>query len=199
LNTSFERLAQKVNTTQTNLMNDILNEYLNWSQFMVNHESPFLTFGSRTAVALIESVEDAALEKIIKEISNEEAIDFVKFRWKRVNFRNIVRFLDLSSLYANIGSINVSLLNGNKNNGNNDNTSNTSRNQNQYDNKYMIAPNNETIEYEIAVRHHLGKPWSKFLAIYISNIFTSSIPSVEARCEVSNISCFVYLKMQPAR
>jgi hypothetical protein len=119
LNTSFERLAQKVNTTQTNLMNDILNEYLNWSQFMVNHESPFLTFGSRTAVALIESVEDAALEKIIKEISNEEAIDFVKFRWKRVNFRNIVRFLDLSSLYANIGSINVSLLNGNKNNGNN--------------------------------------------------------------------------------
>jgi hypothetical protein len=100
LNTSFERLAQKVNTTQTNLMNDILNEYLNWSQFMVNHESPFLTFGSRTAVALIESVEDAALEKIIKEISN---------------------------------------------------------------------------------------------------VFTSSIPSVEARCEVSNISCFVYLKMQPAR
>lgn len=178
LGASFEKAVRQLNTTQTNLMNEILKQYLYWSQYIINHESPFVTFGSGTIVFLAETLDDEKLEKMIKEISNEEAIDFIKFRWKRVNFRNIVRYLDLLSVYANIGSITIGPQNGDGNgNGNG----------------HAISNGFET--YEIAIRHHLGKRWSTFLAMYISNLFTSSLAGTEANYEVSNKSCFVYLKM----
>ena len=117
LSSSFEKAVGEMNTTQTNLINEILRQYLHWAQFIINHESPFLTFDSSTFLALIESVDDARLEKIVNEISNEAAIDFIKFRWKRVNFRNVVRYLELLSSYANIGNITIGPMNGENGNG----------------------------------------------------------------------------------
>jgi hypothetical protein len=190
LSTSFEKHVDEMNTTQTNLMNEILKQYLYWSSFIINHESSFLTFDSSTFVSLLESVDDARLEKIVKETANEAAIDFIKFRWKKVNFRNIVRYLELLSSYANIGGISISRINGENGNGSDPKGNNDwSKNHNNvggYEN------------YEIAVRHHLGKRWSTFLAMYISNLFTTSLKQTEATNEVSNKSCFVYLKMTRA-
>jgi hypothetical protein len=183
LTTSFEKQVADMNTTQTNLMNEILKQYLSWSRFIVNHDSPFLTFDSGTFLSLIEGIDDAKLEKLVKEISNEAAIDFIKFRWRKVNFQNIVRYLHLLSSYANIGNINVVRDNGIGINNNNGNGGSYENNNGEYD------------EYEIAVRHHLGKRWSTLLAMYISNLFISSISDTKADYEVSNKSCFVYLKM----
>lgn len=178
LGNSFEKVVSEMNTTQTNLMNEILKQYLYWAQYIINHDSPFLTFGSGTIVSFAESLDDASLEKMIKGISIEEAIDFIKFRWKKVNFRNIVRYLELLSLYSNIGNFNIGPQNGeNDVNGNHNGASDGFQ------------------KYEIAVRHHLGKRWSTLLAMYISNLFTTSIPATEANYEISNKSCFVYLKM----
>jgi len=136
---------------------------------------------------LIEGVDDAKLEKLVKEISNEAAIDFIKFRWRKVNFQNIVRYLELLSSYANIGNINFARDNGIGGNNNN----NSSNGKGSYKNN----GGGEYEEYEIAVRHHLGKRWSTLLAMYISNLFTTSISDTKANYEVSNKSCFVYLKM----
>jgi hypothetical protein len=86
LSSSFEQLLGVMNTTQTNLMNEILNQYLAWAQFIINHESPFITFDSGTFLALIEKVDDEELKKIVREVSYEGATDFIKFRWKKVNF-----------------------------------------------------------------------------------------------------------------
>lgn len=183
LTISFEKQVADMNTTQTNLMNEILKQYLSWSRFIVNHDSPFLTFDSGTFLSLIEGIDDAKLEKLVKEISNEAAIDFIKFRWRKVNFQNIVRYLNLLSSYANIGNINVVRGNGIGGNNNNGNGGSYKNNNGEYE------------EYEIAVRHHLGKRWSTLLAKYISNLFTTSISDAKADYEVSNKSCFVYLKM----
>jgi hypothetical protein len=49
LSVSFEKVVRELNSTQTNLINEILKEYLNWAQFIINHESPVLTFGSATS------------------------------------------------------------------------------------------------------------------------------------------------------
>ncbi len=166
-------------------MNEILKQYLNWAQFIINHESPFITLDSGTLLTLIESVDDEKLEKIVKEISNETAIDFIKFRWKKVNFQNTVRYLELLSSYANIGKIVIDPINGNGRLG-------SGTNLNHADND---GPNNGYEKYEIAVRHHLGKRWSTFLGMYITNLFKSSIPAIETNYEVSTKSCFVYLSM----
>jgi hypothetical protein len=188
LSDSFDNEVAEMNTTQTNLMNEILKQYLYWSSLIINHESPFLTFDSSTFIALIESVDDARLEKIVKETATEAATDFIKFRWKKVNFRNIIRYLELLSSYSNIGNFRVAKMNGENGIGNN--------------NSHQFPGNNNNLNvsggyenYEIAVRYHLGKRWSTFLAVYISNLFTSSIKQTEASSEISNKSCFVYLKM----
>ena len=187
LDASFGKLVDKINTTQTSLLNDILKQYLYWAQYMVAHDSPYLTFGSTTVLSLAESVDDSKLEKIAKETSYEEAIDFIKFRWKKLNFRNIVRYLDLLSSYANVGSIEVSRQNGNNHNGHNGFSNNGGDMQNN---------NVDAFErYEVSVQHHLGKRWSTFLSMFISNLFTSSLPGSTADYEVSTRSCFVYLKI----
>ena len=49
--------------------------------------------------------------------------------------------------------------------------------------------------YEITVRHHLGKGWSTFLGMYISNLFRTSIVATETNYEVSTKTCFVYVNM----
>ena len=144
-------------------MNEILKQYLNWAQFIINHESPFITFDSGTLLALIESVDDEKLEKIVNEISNETAIDFIKFRWKKVNFQNMVRYLELLSSYANIGKIVIGPMNGNGNNHNGNGTNLDNANRNGITNGYE--------KYEIAIRHHLGKRWSTFLGMYITRSF----------------------------
>jgi hypothetical protein len=180
LSYSLDQLVGEMNTSQTSLMNEILKQYLNWAQFIINHESPFVTFDSGTFLALIESVDDEKLEKIVKDFSNEAAVDFIKFRWKRVNFRNIVRYLELLSSYANIGKMVIGPMNGN---GDNNHTMDKGGLNGGYE------------RYEIAVRHHLGKRWSTFLGMYISNLFKTSIPETEANYEVSTKSCFVYVNM----
>ena len=165
-------------------MNEILKQYLYWAQFIINHESPFVTFDSGTFLALIESVDDEKLEKIVKEISNEAAIDFIKFRWKRVNFQNIVRYLELISSYANTGKMVIGPLNGN---GGGDYSPSKVSNNNGLNGGYE--------RYEIAVRHHLGKRWSTFLGMYISNLFMTSIPATVTNYEASTKTCFVYVNM----
>lgn len=179
LGIAFDKLASKLYTTQTNLMNEILKQYLYWAQYIVNHESPFLTFSSGTVVSFAETLDDEKLEKIVKEVSIEDAADFIKFRWKKVNFKNIIQYLDLLSAYANIGSITVSQLIEN------DNASS----------KKESSPYANLKTYEVAVRHHLGRRWSTFLAIYIANLFSTLIKETETRYEVSSKSCFVYVKM----
>jgi hypothetical protein len=191
LSSSFEKHVDEMNTTQTNLMNEILKQYLYWSSFIINHESPFLTVDSATFVSILESVDDARLEKIVNETAHEAAIDFIKFRWKKVNFRNIVRYFELLSSYANIGNISISRVDGDNGNGNgSDYAGNDGWNKNNNVGDYE--------NYEIAVRHHLGKRWSTFLAMCISNLFTTSLKQTEATFEVSKKSCFVYLKMRRA-
>jgi hypothetical protein len=185
LSDSFEQVVSGMNATQTGLMNEILKQYLAWAQFIINHESPFLTFDSSTFLALIEKVDDENLEKIVKDISNEAAIDFIKFRWKKVNFRNIVRYLELLSSYANIGNFKIGPLDGN---GNGNGHSNDFKDSEK-------ALNGNFEKYEIAIRHHLGKRWSIFLGMYISNLFASSISGAETNYEASSKSCFVYVNL----
>jgi hypothetical protein len=185
LSDSFEQVVSGMNTTQTGLMNEILKQYLAWAQFIINHESPFLTFDSSTFLALIEKVDDENLEKIVKDISNEAAIDFIKFRWKKVNFRNIVRYLELLSSYANIGNFKISPLDGN---GNGNGHANDFKDSEK-------ALNGNFEKYEIAIRHHLGRRWSIFLGMYISNLFASSISGAETNYEASSKSCFVYVNL----
>jgi hypothetical protein len=190
LTNAFQKKVDELNTTQTNLMNEILKNYLYWSTFIMNHESPFLTFDNGTFVALIEAIDDAKLENIVKETATEAAIDFIKFRWRKLNFRNIVRYLDLLSSYANVGSITMGRLNGENGGVENGNIVNY-----RVDNGNIPGNNHGYEKYEIAVRHHLGKKWSKFMAMYISNIFAISIPMTQTNYEISNRSCFVYLNM----
>jgi hypothetical protein len=183
LSSSFEQLVGTMNTTQTGLMNEVLIQYLAWAQFIINHESPFITFDSSTFLALIEKVDDEELQKIVKDVSYESATDFIKFRWKKVNFRNIIRYLELLSSYANVGSMKISPMNGNGNG-----------NGNGYDGK-EISLNGNYERYEVAIRHHLGKRWSTFLGMYISNLFAASIPGTETNYEISTKSCFVYVNL----
>jgi hypothetical protein len=181
LSTSFERLVGQTNSTQTNLLNEILKEYLYWTQFIINYESPFLTFDTGTMVALIEAVDDERLRKIVHEISNEAAVDFIKFRWKKVNFRNIVRYLESLSDYANTGSISIGpLISGND-------VSPVAKDSQESEGDYQ--------KYEIAVRHHLGRRWSMFMGMYISKLFESSIPNTKTSYEISTKSCFVYVTL----
>jgi hypothetical protein len=135
-------------------MNEILKQYLYWAQFIINHESPFVTFDSGTFFALIDSVDDEKLEKIVKEISNEAAIDFIKFRWKKVNFQNIVRYLELLSSYANIGKMIIGPMNGN---GVSDHSLGNMTEFNGSNNGNRLNGGYE--RYEIAIRHHLGRRW----------------------------------------
>jgi hypothetical protein len=180
--------VEKMNTTQTSLVNEMMRQYLNWAQFIINHESPFLTFDSGTFLALIDSVDDQKLNEIVKEVSNESAIDFIKFRWKRVNFQNLVRYLELLSSYANVGNITIGPMNGNGNGNNNGTTTSLNHPNNGVVNGYQ--------KYEVAARHHLGKRWSTFLGMYISNLFETSIPETQTSYEVSTKSCFVYVNMK---
>jgi hypothetical protein len=182
----MEKTARTSNTTQTSLLNDILVQYFTWSQYIINHDSPFVTFGSATLVGLQETVDDATLERIIKDISNEEATNFIRYRWRTVNFRNIVRYLNLLSVFANVGNIRIVRQNHDGDNGDND-----PENNHDYNNS---LPNGFE-RYEIAVRHHLGKRWSTFMALYISDLFISSIKGAEATHDVSKNSCFVNLQM----
>jgi len=187
----IESAARRGNTTQTNLLNEILLQYFSWSQYIINHDSPFLVIGSQTNIALQELIEDEKIEKTLREISNQEARDFIRYRWRKVNFRNIVRFLNLLSLYANIGNIRISPANNNHDNnhgmGNNNHSFNGAGNGNNGANGFE--------SYEIAVRHHLGRKWSTFMALYITTLFTSSIPGAEATYDISRESCFVDLKL----
>ena len=176
-------------TSQTNLMNEMLKQYLYWAQFIINHESPFMTFDSATILALIENVDDEKLEKIVKEISNEAAIDFIKFRWKKVNFQNIVRYLELVSSYANIGKMVIGPMNGN------DDDYSLGKVTNFNGSVSHNGRNGDYERYEIAVRHHLGKRWSTFLGMYISNLFKTSIAATESNYEISTKTCFVYVNM----
>jgi len=163
-------------------MNEILKQYLSWAQFIVNHESPFITFDSGTFLALIESIDDEKLQKIVESISNESAVDFIKFRWKKVTFHNIVRYLELLSSYANIGNFNIGPMNGNNGqNGENVNGSNA------FDGDYE--------KFEIAIRHHLGKRWSTFLGMYISCLFTTAITGIKTNYEASTKTCFIYVNL----
>jgi len=171
LNTSFEQLVDEMNTTQTNLMNEILKQYLYWARFIINHESPFLTFDSATILALIESTDDQKLDKIVKDISEEAAVDFIKFRWKKLNFRNIVRYLELMS-YSNIGNINISPMNGN---GDGNNMS-TNRDKNS-----SPKANRNFERYEIAIRRHLGKKWSTFVGTSCELMREAINDTIEAR------------------
>ena len=163
LGSSFERQASEMYTTQTNLMNEILREYLNWSRFIISHETPFLTFDGATIISLIEKVDDKETERTIREVSYEAAVDFIKFRWRKVNFRNIVLYLDLLSSYANVGDINVAPFDGSA------------------DTNHSASMNDDGYErYEIYVRHHMGRRWSTFMALYISTLFTLSIKDCES-------------------
>jgi hypothetical protein len=186
LNAQFEKQVGQMNTTQTNLMNDILKQYLYWTSLIINHESPLVSFDSSTLLAFMETADDAKLESIVKGVATVGATDFIKFRWKKVNFRNIVRYLELLSAYANIGAISISKLNGNGD----DNGGHIE----------FVPNNNDTFpndyeKYEIAIRHHLGQKWSTFMSMFISNLFTTSISGTVANFETSNKSCFVYVSM----
>ncbi|MFI5420083.1 MAG: hypothetical protein ACHQ1H_03870 [Nitrososphaerales archaeon] len=179
LGSSFERQASEMYTTQTNLMNEILREYLNWSRFIISHETPFLTFDGATIISLIEKVDDKELERTIREVSYEAAVDFIKFRWRKVNFRNIVLYLDLLSSYANVGDINVAPFDG---------FADTNHSASMKDDGYE--------RYEIYVRHHMGRRWSTFMALYISTLFTLSIKDCESTYEISNRSAFIYVNLK---
>jgi hypothetical protein len=182
LSSSFEKHVGEMNTTQTNLMNEILRQYLYWTSFIINHDSPFLTFDSATLIEFMENVDDSKLEAIAKGTATVGATDFIKFRWKKVNFANLVRYLELISSYANIGSISIAETNGE---GNGDEERKVG-NKNSKDGSQR---------YEIALRHHLGKKWSTFMAMFISNLFVTCISRTEASFETSNKSCFVYVTM----
>jgi hypothetical protein len=74
LSSSFEKHVGATNTTQTNLMNEILRQYLYWTSFIINHESPFMTFDSATFIEFMESVDDSKLEAIAIQSSERMAI-----------------------------------------------------------------------------------------------------------------------------
>jgi hypothetical protein len=167
-------LVDKLHTTQTNLINEIVGRYLDWTQFTSDAHSPFITLGAGTVISLLESLDDPKLSKIAREIGTEEAIDFIRFRWNDVTFENIVQYLELLSTYGNIGKVETSQRRKRRN-GNGD--------RNGYE------------RFIVSVRHHFGKRWSTFLGILICNLFTSSLSNIEANYEASTQSCFVTIKM----
>ena len=136
----------------------------------------------------MQNVDEATLEKIVKEVSNQAAIGFIKFRWKKMNFQNVMRYLEFLSTYANIGKIVVAPLP----------TPNSSSNLEYLESSAFTMEdfvNPRAKEYEIAVSHHLGLRWSKFLGIYFSNLFTTAAAGIKASYEFSNKNCFVHVSL----
>jgi len=114
LNDSLGSLSEESQITPSNLLNQILTQFVNWNRFVNTRDSPFITFYNHTLAALMESIDEEKLLSIAREVEAEATIDYIKFRWGKLNLQNFVRYLRLLSAYSNQGQINFIKPNGGK-------------------------------------------------------------------------------------
>jgi hypothetical protein len=103
LNDSLGSLSEESQITPSNLLNQILTQFVNWNRFVNTRDSPFITFYNHTLAALMESIDEEKLLQIAREVESEATIDYIKFRWGKLNLQNFVRYLRLLSAYSNQG------------------------------------------------------------------------------------------------
>ncbi len=199
LNDSLGSLSEESQITPSNLLNQILTQFVNWNRFVNTRDSPFITFYNHTLAALMESIDEEKLLQIAREVEAEATIDYIKFRWGKLNLQNFVRYLRLLSAYSNQGQINFIRPNGGNGLGVEENAEELLllANRDKYldaDSKTSSGNNGkDRVLVIIAIRHRLGLKWSKFIGALVSSVF-NQIDGVEAHFELSNNSCFVTVK-----
>lgn len=200
LNDSLESLSEESQITPSNLLNQILTQFVNWNRFVNTRDSPFITFYNHTLAALMESIDEEKLLQIARDVEAEATIDYIKFRWGKLTLQNFVRYLRLLSAYSNQGQINFIRPNGGGQGlGVEENAEELLLLANR--DKYLDADakpssgNNgrDRVLVIIAIRHRLGLKWSKFIGTLVSSVF-NQIDGVDADFELSNNSCFVTVK-----
>ena len=197
LDESLEDFSNDAQITPSNLLNQILTQFVNWNRFVNTREGPFITLYSHTLVSFMESVDEEKLLSIAKDVEAQATIDYIKYRWGKLNTRNFVRYLRLLSTYSNQGQINFVSPNGqndviaDKDNGELFLEGNNARNFNVQRSANERIRQNDTLVI-VAIRHRLGTKWSKFMGTLVCSVFTSM--GLDAGLELSNNSCFVTVK-----
>ena len=199
LNESLENLSEQSQITPSNLLNQILTQFVNWNRFVNTRDSPFITFYSRTLTSLMQSVDEEKLLKIAREVETEATIDYIKFRWGKLNLQTFIRYFQLVSAYSNQGQINFIMPNGEKDPGLEEEKilQNYASNEKYFDTSIdkgtFATYDMDGVLVIIAIQHHLGLEWSKFIGTLVSSVF-KHIEEADAEFEASNNSCFVTIK-----
>ncbi len=198
LNESLGHLSEQSQITPSNLLNQILTQFVNWNRFVNTRDSPFITFYSRTLASLMQSVDEEKLLRIAKDIETEATIDYIKFRWGKLNLQTFIRYFQLLSAYSNQGQINFIVPNGRKDLGLEEEEKIIQDYASGDEGYFKSSIDKEYDDMQgvlvvIAIQHHLGLEWSKFIGTLVSSVF-KHIEEADAEFEASNNSCFVTIK-----
>lgn len=203
LNESLENFSNDAQVTPSNLLNQILTQFVNWNRFVNTRDSPFITLYSHTLSSFMETVDEETLLSIARDVEARATIDYIKYRWGKLNVRNFVRYLRLLSAYSNQGQINFIRPNGG-NAGVEGNAEELLLEERDIERKLSnVRSKSPTDNHSnatlviVAIRHRLGTKWSKFMGTLVTSVFKSM--GVNTELEISNNSCFVTVKKSNVR
>jgi hypothetical protein len=142
LDTAITGHAKKIGITPSSLVSQVLRKYVEWGQY-VGPGTTFLTIDKEVLLSFLEETSEDRLVDMARGSALVSTHNFLKFRYRKINFDTVMDFLGLLSSYSNIGEMN------------------------------FVADEEDRNRYEINVRHSLGMKWSVFLSEYISGMLSS--------------------------
>lgn len=148
--------AKKSGITPSSLASQVLSRYVWWGQY-TGKGSNFVTLDSEILKSLIDELDEEKLVEIARSSALVSTHNFLKFRYRKVNFESVINFIENLSLQGNIGEVNV----------------------------VPSDPDDER-RHEINVRHSLGIKWSIFLSEFVQGMFSSFL-EMQTSSEVSHL------------
>jgi hypothetical protein len=99
--------AAKRRITPSALLNQILRSYFGWYQFASGDGSPFVMVVDQFLIGMLDSMDDAAVVEMTNKVALPSLLDFVKFRWQKVDLQSALAFVELMSSNMNVGTFGV--------------------------------------------------------------------------------------------
>jgi len=98
--------AKKIGITPSSLVSQILRRHIEWVQY-IGMGTTFLTIDKEIFVSFLEEMSEDRLVEIARSSSLVSAHNFLKFRYQKINFDNVMDFLETLSSNSNIGETNI--------------------------------------------------------------------------------------------
>jgi hypothetical protein len=106
LDNAITTKAKKIGITPSSFVSQILRRHIDWVQY-IGTGTTFLTIDKEIFVSFLEEMSEDRLVEIARSSSLVSALNFLKFRYQKINFDNVMDFLETLSSNSNIGETNI--------------------------------------------------------------------------------------------